>query len=422
MVMHRPEPDTPEQAPLKAEQAFLVELKAQGRKAQKHRDWERQVLFLKESDEDTRLDAFFEILLKRLDLPTAGMETEDFPEWEKEHREALSLLYQEPDLPEPCGPSGALTKNIRRLTSSLMQSAPDLASPAVVPQLGSEIEQVPVEISKLRSARNWLAGWFVTYLYISVCFFTLLGVGCLDLLGFTRSDQPPQSGPGDPVSAAIVKALIFAGGAFGTLFVALLLGPRWKRKEAELQACQRELEARNTLLGQDVNRLESDSRRSCQLATSEAANARPLLLRDLIEAVQKWRAVVRKELVRNFFEQGLWINDMFAERLRTLLAEIQRPFPASCRVEANCLRDDQIKSAFTVLTAVIASSIAAKVDLGNSGTLAQLIVSSAEPGLPMPSAPIVLEKLESEGVLLKDDQLSDDTTACMTEILNTLRS
>ena len=48
----------------------------------------------------TRLDTFFEILLKRLDLPTAGMETEDFPEWEKEHGEALSFLYKEPDLPE----------------------------------------------------------------------------------------------------------------------------------------------------------------------------------------------------------------------------------------------------------------------------------------------------------------------------------
>ena len=57
--MKRLEPEKAEQARLKAEQAYLVELKAQGRKAQKHRDWERQVLFLKESDEDTRLDTFF---------------------------------------------------------------------------------------------------------------------------------------------------------------------------------------------------------------------------------------------------------------------------------------------------------------------------------------------------------------------------
>lgn len=77
----------------KADQAMLAELKAQGRKAQKHRDWERQVLFLKESDEPARLETFFEILLTKLDLPAAGMETEDFPEWEKEHGEALSFLY-----------------------------------------------------------------------------------------------------------------------------------------------------------------------------------------------------------------------------------------------------------------------------------------------------------------------------------------
>jgi hypothetical protein len=71
---------------------------------------------------------------------------------------------------------------------------------------------------------------------------------------------------------------------------------------------------------------------------------------------------------------------------------------------------------------VIASTIAVKVDLGNSGTLAQLIASHAEPGVSMPPAAVVLEKLESEGVLLKGDQLSDDTAACMTEVLNTLRA
>ena len=128
------------------------------------------------------------------------------------------------------------------------------------------------------------------------------------------------------------------------------------------------------------------------------------------------------ELVKDFFAQGLWINDRFAERLKALLAEIQQPFPASCRVEIKNLRDDQIESAFRVLTAVIASAIAVKVDLGRSGTLAQLIVSNTEPDVPMPSAAVVLEKLESEGVLLKGDQLSDDTASCMTEVLKTLRA
>ena len=40
----------------------------------------------------------------------------------------------------------------------------------------------------------------------------------------------------------------------------------------------------------------------------------------------------------------------------------------------------------------------------------------------MPSAAVVLEELESEGVLLKGDQLSDDTKSCMTEVLKTLRA
>jgi hypothetical protein len=420
--MQRLEPEKSEQAPLKAEQAFLVELKAQGRKAQKHRDWEKQVLFLKESDEDTRLDTFFEILLTRLDLPTAGMQTEDFPEWEKEHGEALSFLYQEPDLPEQCGPSGALTKDIRRLASSLVQPAVTATPPDVTQHLRAEIQAVPVEIAELRSARNWLEGWFVTYSSISLCFFGLLGVCCLHLFGLIRLNQLPQSGPSQAVAATIAKALILAGGAFGTLFVAINLGLRRKRQDAEAQTRQREIQERQVKLGQEVNRLQAEACQSGQLAISEASKARERLLRDLGEAVARWRSAVRTELVKDFFEQGLWINARFTERLKALLAEIQRPFPSSCRVKVINLRDDQIESAFSVLTAVIASIIAVKVDLGNSGTLARLIVSGTEPGVPMPSAAAVLEELESERVLLKGDQLSDNTASCMNDVLETLRA
>jgi hypothetical protein len=420
--MKRLEPEKAEQARLKAEQAYLVELKAQGRKAQKHRDWERQVLFLKESDEDTRLDTFFAILLKRLDLPTAGMETEDFPEWVKEHGETLSFLYHEPDLPEICGPSGTLTKDIRRRTSSLVQPAVILAPPEVAPDLRSESEEVPAEIAKLTSARIWLQCWSVTYLFISVCFLTLLIISCLDLFGLIQLEQLPQSEPGPTVEATIIKALILAGGAFGTLSVAILLGLRRKRKEAELQKHQRELQERKTKLGQEADRLQAEVSQSCQLANSAASKARERSLRDLVGAVEKWRSTVRLELVKDFFEQGLWMNDRFTELLKALLAEIQRSFPTSCRVEINNLRDDQIENAFRVLTAVIASAIAVKVDLSSSGTLAQLIVSGTEPNVTMPSAAVVLHELESEGVLLKGDQLNDDTASCMTEVLKALQT
>ncbi len=186
------EPQKPDQAPLGADQALLAELRAQGRKEQKHRDWERQVLFLKESDEATRLDTFFEILRQRLDLPSAGMETEDFPEWEKEHQEVLSLLFEEPALPEQCGPSGALTQAIRRLTASLVQSAVVSAPRDVSQHLSSEIEQARVEFAKLRSARNWLAGQFIAQLSFSLWFFALLAVCCRDLLGLNPLEQPPQ--------------------------------------------------------------------------------------------------------------------------------------------------------------------------------------------------------------------------------------
>ena len=414
------EQENEEQARLKAEQAWLVELKAQGRKAQKHRDWEKQVLYLKESDEDARLDIFFEMLMKRLDLPAAGMEIEDFPEWEKEHAEALAFLYNEPDLPEKCGPAGALTKEVRKLTSSLMQPTVAVTPPQVAPLLRSEIETVLAEMAGLRSARNWLKGWFFAYGYISVCFFTLLVISCLDLFGLINWNQPLQSVTGPASDAAIIQALIYAGGAFGTLFVAIVLGLRRKRKEAELQQFQSELRERMAKLAQAVNPLRTGASPSCQLALPEAGKAGKRPLHDLNEAVGRWRSTVIREMVKDFFEQGLWMNDRLAERLKALLEEIQRPFPTSCRAEIKDLRDDQIESAFSVLTAVIASTIAAKVDLGSQSTLAQLIVSDTAPGVPMPS--VVLEKLETAGALLKGDKLSEDTASCMNEVLKTLRS
>ena len=420
--MPRLEQEKAEQAHLKSEQAFLLELKAQGRRAQKHRDWERLVLFLKESDEAARLDTFFEILIKRLDLPTAGMETEDFPEWSKEHDEALSFIYLEPDLPEKCGPSGALTEDIRRLTSSLLKSAVNLTPPGVTRYLRPEIEEVPAVITKLSLARRWLRGWFAAYLSISVCFFILLVACCLELFGVSQLDQPYRSGSNPAIATMITKALILAGGAFGTLFVTIILGLRRMRKEAEFQTCHREHQVRKTNVAREVARLQAEASQAYEHTISEAVNTRWRLSRELAEAVRQWRSTVRVELVKDFFEQGLWINAGFKERLKALLAEIQRPFPTSCRVEIKELHDDQVESAFRVLTAVVASKIADKVDLGRSGTLAQLIVSGTEPGVSTPSATVVLEKLERERILLKGDQLGDDTASCMTEVLETLRA
>jgi hypothetical protein len=405
-----------------AEQARLAKLQALGRRPQKPRDWERQVLLLEKADGATRLETFFKMLVKRLDLPAAGMKAEDFPEWQQEHGEALSFLYREPELPKKCGPSGALTKEIRRLTSSLVQSTGTLPPPDVTKHLRSQLEEVPLEVAKLSSARNWLQGWFVAYLAISVCFFTLLIVCCLDLSGLIHLGRLRPSQPGPVVGTTTFDALILAGGALGTLAVATLLGLRWQQKEAEFQQRQRELQERWAQLGGEVDRLQAEVSQRYQLAMSEANKARELLLPDLVRAVEKWRSTVRNELVRSFFEQGLWISDRFAARLKALLAEIQRPFPASCRVESDSLRDDQIEEALRVLTAVIASMIAAKVDLGRTSALAQLIVSGVEPDVPMPSAAVVLERLESEGVLLTGDQLSNDTKSCMTEVLETLRA
>jgi hypothetical protein len=407
---------------MKARLGALVEVKSPGARTPKQKDWEKHVRALQESDEGARIDTFFEILIRRLDLPMAGMQTEDYAEWVKEHREALAFLYREPPLPEKCGPVGSLTREIRRLGSELLKLPVLLPPPDVAEHLRSEIEAVPPEIATLRSARNWLKGWFYAYLYISIGFFTLLAVWAADLLGLIHFNQP--SGPefASVSGATVVQALAAAVGGFGTLSVTVVLGQRWKRKEAEFQASQHELQEAKQRLGQEVSRLQAEASESYRLAASKASNTREQILDDLADAVGRWRSAVCNEMVKDFFEQGVWINDRLADRLKALLTEIQRPYPPTCRVDVKMLRDDQIESAYRVLTAVVASMIAARVDLGVTSTLARLLISGAEPGLNIPSPDALLERLENEGVLLKGEQLSDDTKLCMTEVLAALRS
>ena len=95
------------------------ELEEQRRMAQTDRDYEKRVLFLKESDQRTRLGTYVEMLIGKLDCKSRSANDLD---WVAEHNRLLSIFYQLADLPNECQANGTVTGNIRALVVSLLKA------------------------------------------------------------------------------------------------------------------------------------------------------------------------------------------------------------------------------------------------------------------------------------------------------------
>jgi ribosomal protein L7/L12 len=93
-----------------AEATRLSELKRQGAAAQRDRDYDRRVQFLKDSDEAARLQCFVELLCGQLDPECYPGEDKG---WQAEQERLLARFYKRPSLPNECGPNGGVTERIR---------------------------------------------------------------------------------------------------------------------------------------------------------------------------------------------------------------------------------------------------------------------------------------------------------------------
>jgi hypothetical protein len=107
------------QEQVEPEQQRLSELEEQRRMAQRDRDYERRVLFLKASDERTKLAAFVDMLIGKLDRKPSSANDHD---WAAEHKRLLSIFYQLPELPKECQAGGTLAGNIRTLIVSNLKA------------------------------------------------------------------------------------------------------------------------------------------------------------------------------------------------------------------------------------------------------------------------------------------------------------
>lgn len=314
-----------------AERKRLSELHRQGAAAQRDRDYQNTLLFLKESDEATRLDTFVEILVKSLDWKCCpGYEKGDYDDaWCAEQKKILSRFYQLPAVPQECRENGTLTRNIKTLVNSGPDS-PSVQLPPKAIMLKEEIERIEIEIKGIPKT-----DFYITLL---LCFLVFGG---------------PRFYHRRFISGAL-QLLTFGGFLCWWLVdLVMILSGKFKDKNGVpiggIHAQQVRAERKKTLV-QKRDSLKNDLQPYLIEAQSQARQAR----NDAVEnSVEQWFSTYRNSLLRSFFDQELWIYGGFQTRLKEVLTEIQKPFPTSCRADVNKLNKSQIESAYKALVSVV---------------------------------------------------------------------
>jgi hypothetical protein len=325
-----------------AERKRLSELHRQGAAAQRDRDYQNTLLFLKESDEATRLDTFVEILVKSLDWKCCpGYEKGDYDDaWCAEQKKILSRFYRLPANPQECKADGTLTRNIQTLVINPPQSAEASAFlseegmrlKAESDKYDKELHRLDKEMSTL--AKNGSSGC------LSMCL-SILGV---ILLVISVHDYVM----GTETTAAYC---VFAIGLL-LCIVPVALRPvrrsQIKAKQKQLETLKKakiEIAKKKDVLQRRLRPFLDEASSQAQEQNQKQATAKT--------AAEQWIAAWRAALVKSFFDQGLWIHDGFQTRLQEVLTEIQKPFPTSCRADVNKLSSSQIESAYKALVGAI---------------------------------------------------------------------
>ena len=278
------------------QQRQLVVVEEEARSAAKEREYQRQVLFLKESDDSTKLEAFLEM-----------------------HKERVSSLYNLPELPEECKEDGEITRRIEMVIDTV-------TLPAEAKKLKSEVETVGNEIAKLEAEEKELND------QRNVVFFVC---GGLILFGLFKSFV-------FGMNTYVRNAVFWSAGIliFLTVVERKVSAPKTRARKQKM-----------VLLGRSKTSLEKELQPFLDEMAEQVERARA-------ENMDEWQAVVEVALLQSFFDQGLWIEDSrFTERLKVALTQIQRPFPTSCRTDVNNLRPDQISLAYQTFTDEVADLI-----------------------------------------------------------------
>jgi len=139
-----------------AEQTRLSELHRQGAAAQRDRNYQNTLLFLKESGEATRLDRFIEMLGNTLDWKCCPKDAKGYNDrtWVAERERIFSSFYHLPELPKECRSDGMITKKIKGACSN---KAEDFL-PAEALRLKAELRNVQREQQEIAAQQNSFKG------------------------------------------------------------------------------------------------------------------------------------------------------------------------------------------------------------------------------------------------------------------------
>ena len=337
------EADLHRQEQAKAERERLSELARQGAAAQRDRDYQNQVLFLKESDETTRLDRFIEMLVNTLDWKCCPKDAKGYNDrtWVAERERIFSLFYQLPELPNECKAGGTLTRQILTLVNS-NPKPPEIILPDEAMPLKNESDKLDNKLQQLEKDINTLK-------HDSSSF------GCLGILGGLMLAFGAFAFVFDKVIATNPSQWEFTI-SFCILIVGLILivtnVARRPMRRSRMKANREKLDNLYKTQKSVANKKELIQRELLPFWDKARKQIIPTITPK--EVTEQWFSTYRNSLLKSFFDQGLWIADRFQTRLQDVLTEIQKPFPTSCRADVSKLSRSQIETAYkAVVDAVV---------------------------------------------------------------------
>ena len=295
------------------QQAQLAVIEEQAKAEAKEREYQRRVLFLKESDDATKLEAYLEML-----------------------KEKVSNFYRVPEVPRECQSDGEITRRIKTVADSIPM-------PEEVIRLKSEFKKLENEKEAVIAAQKGAAIGPLGIIGIVVgALFVLAGI-----VGLTDSKTFEPSAGGSQAEGIItgIFALLLSIGGGGWLLVAQVSKLIRSTKKPELEKQLGILNERLSSLETEMKPLQDEVFKTFNRTTEKYMN--------------QWQSVVGRSMLQSFFDQGLWIEDSrFAEQIKVELTQIQKPFPTSCRTDVNNLRPEQIVAVYQTFTDTLAHLIA----------------------------------------------------------------
>lgn len=299
-----------------AQQAQLAIIEKEAQAAAKEREYRRQVLFLKESNDSTKLEAYLEMLKKN-----------------------ILNLYKLPEVPEDCKTGGAITSRMKWLAASKAKQIP-LALPDEAKKLQSEIKNLENESKEIKAGQQGVA------------------FGCLGILGVVVAlfgfvafvyDKNFATAPTTTTNLAVLGS--GAALAFISIVLSMIRAPKIRKLKKQMD-----------LLAEMKDSLAKQLQPFLNEASEEQSRAQSVANKAYYFAVERsmdqWQSVVARSSSQSFFDQGLWIGEnRFTERLKAELTQIQKPFPTSCRTDVNNLRPEQVRLVYESFTDSVADLI-----------------------------------------------------------------